>query len=285
MQAAGDSDLLMGSPNWFPNSEKAPLHITGEVNPGENWDTISKSSSRRGWARQRLQPVGQKVLYPTAWAPFFLIASAVPLAFPGRTPDDQTVATILFLASWLLLTPIINQKDGLPNRFPSFPSKFHPFDITFIVLGVLVFPLHIFIDSRIGWFSFLFFCIAHYKTIQNIVSAANRNSARWLLPIEVEDYSEDILSKGWRSISKRHKNGPLAIWEGDLPNYTADIVGVTRGEVSFVAFNLKHKSGILHDPFSNCFTENQQFHTLLENPPTKISGEIWPEHYFPNEEE
>ena len=97
--------------------------------------------------------------------------------------------------------------------------------------------------------------------------------------------SLDAPSSGSISISKRHKNGPLAIWEGDLPNYTADIVGVTRGEVSFVAFNLKHKSGILHDPFSTCFTENQQFHTLLENPPTKISGEIWPEHYFPNEEE
>ena len=162
MQAAGDSDLLMGSPNWFPNSEKAPLHITGEVNPGENWDTISKSSSRRGWARQRLQPVGQKVLYPTAWAPFSSLPLRFHWRFPNRTPDDQTVlATILFLASWLLLTPIINQKDGLPNRFPSFSSKFYPFDITFIVLGVLVFPLHIFIDSKIGWFSFLFFFVLH----------------------------------------------------------------------------------------------------------------------------
>ena len=53
--------------------------------------------------RQRLEPLCPRILYTTAWAPFFLIASAVPLAFPGTTPNDQLVAVSLFSFSWILL--------------------------------------------------------------------------------------------------------------------------------------------------------------------------------------
>ena len=283
MQATRDSDWLRGESSWYPASESTPAHLTGEESPGGNWELASTSEVGRGWMRQRLKPLGPRILFTTAWAPFFLVAAAAPLAFPGRTSDDQMVAISLFLLSWLLLfISVMNLRDGLPNRVEGIMIKFYPFDIGLILIASLIFPLHVMLDSRIGWLSFILFAIAQYRTIQNIISAVGQNSARWLLPINPEDYSKEVLSEDWIGVSNNFRNGPLAEWSGPLPNYAADLVGVTRGESCFVAFTLKHqhRGGALHDAFSDTFVADSRFASLLASPPLVIAGEAWPDRFL-----
>jgi len=236
--------------------------------------------------RQRLQPLGPRILYTTAWAPFFFIASAIPLAFPGRTPDDQLVAISLFSASWfLLLLGFRKLQDGLPIPVEGLLKKFYPFDIVLMLPAAMVFLLHILIDSRLGWLSFLLFALAQYRTIQNLISVAGENSARWLLPINSEDYSEAVLNDGWMCVSTNFRNGTLARWEGVLPEYTANLIGVTRGDSNFVAFTLMHRVGTIHDAFSDTFVSDHRFDTLLSSPPLLIAGEAWPERFLATTDE
>ena len=277
---------MRGQALWYPASESSPEHLVGEENPGENWDIASSSEVGRGWMRQRLQPLGPRILYTTAWAPFFLIASAIPLAFPGRTPDDQLVAISLFSASWfLLLLGFRKLQDVLPNTVEGLLKKFYPFDIVLMLPAAIVFLLHILIDSRLGWLSFLLFAFAQYRTIQNLISVAGENSARWLLPINPEDYSEAVLNDGWMGVSTNFRNGTLARWEGALPEYTANLIGVTRGDSSFVAFTLMHPVGTIHDAFSDTFVSDHRFATLLSSPPLLIAGEAWPERFLATTDE
>jgi len=281
-----DSEWMRGQALWYPASESTPEHLVGEENPGENWDIASSSEVGRGWMRQRLQPLGPRILYTTAWAPFFLIASAIPLAFPGRTPDDQLVAISLFSASWfLLLLGFRKLQDVLPNTVEGLLKKFYPFDIVLMLPAAIVFLLHILIDSRLGWLSFLLFAFAQYRTIQNLISVAGENSARWLLPINSEDYSEAVLNDGWMGVSNNFRNGTLARWEGALPEYTANLIGVTRGDSSFVAFTLMHRVGTIHDAFSDTFVSDPRFASLLSSPPLLIAGEAWAERFFATTDE
>ena len=277
---------MRGQALWYPASESTPEHLVGEENPGENWDIASGSEVGRGWMRQRLQPLGPRILYTTAWAPFFLIASAIPLAFPGRTPDDQLVAISLFSASWfLLLLGFRKLQDVLPITVEGLLKKFYPFDIVLMLPAAIVFLLHILIDSRLGWLSFLLFAFAQYRTIQNLISVAGENSARWLLPINSEDYSEAVLNDGWMGVSNNFRNGTLARWEGALPEYTANLIGVTRGDSSFVAFTLMHRVGTIHDAFSDTFVSDPRFASLLSSPPLLIAGEAWAERFFATTDE
>ena len=286
MKGTRDSEWMRGQALWYPASESSPEHLVGEENPGENWDIASGSEVGRGWMRQRLQPLGPRILYTTAWAPFFLIASAIPLAFPGRTPDDQLVAISLFSASWfLLLLGFRKLQDGLPIPVEGLLKKFYPFDIVLMLPAAIVFLLHILIDSRLGWLSFLLFAIAQYRTIQNLISVAGENSARWLLPINPDDYSEAVLNDGWMGVSTNFRNGTLARWEGTLPEYTANLIGVTRGDSSFVAFTLLHRIGTIHDAFSDTFVSDHRFATLLSSPPLLIAGEAWPERFLATTDE
>ena len=231
--------------------------------------------------RQRLNPLGPRILYTTAWAPFFLIASVLPLAFPDRTPDDQLVAISLFSVSWfLLLTGFRRLQEGLPIPVEGLLKKFFPFDIVLILPAVIIFSLHIVIDSRLGWFSFVLFAIAQYRTIQNIILVAGQNSARWLLPINPEDYSEEVLTEGWIVVSNNFRIGTLAQWEGPLPEYVANLIGVTRGDSNFVAFTLMHRVGTIHDAFSDTFISDSRFESLLFSPPLMIAGEAWSERFL-----
>ena len=277
---------MRGQALWYPAGESTPEHLVGEENPGENWDIASSSEVGRGWMRQRLQPLGPRILYTTAWAPFFLIASAIPLAFPGRTPDDQLVAISLFSASWfLLLLGFRKLQDGIPIPVEGLLKKFYPFDIVIMLPAAIFFLLHILIDSRLGWLSFLLFAIAQYRTIQNLISVAGENSARWLLPINPDDYSEAVLNDGWMGVSTNFRNGTLARWEDTLPEYTANLIGVTRGDSSFVAFTLMHRVGTIHDAFSDTFVSDHRFATLLSSPPLLIAGEAWPERFLATTDE
>ena len=175
-------------------------------------------------------------------------------------------------------------QDGLPIAVEGLLKKFYPFDISLILPAAIIFPLHIFVDSRLGWLSFLLFAIAQYRTVQNIISVAGHNSARWLLPINPEDYSEEVLTEGWIGVSINFRNGTLARWEGALPEYTANLIGVTRGDSSFVAFTLMHCVGAIHDPFSDTFISDSRFKSLLLSPPLVIAGEAWPERFLASTE-
>ena len=286
MKGTRDSEWMRGQALWYPAGESTPEHLVGEENPGENWDIASGSEVGRGWMRQRLQPLGPRILYTTAWAPFFLIASAIPLAFPGRTPDDQLVAISLFSASWfLLLLGFRKLQDGIPIPVEGLLKKFYPFDIVLMLPAAIFFLLHILIDSRLGWLSFLLFAFAQYRTIQNLISVAGENSARWLLPINPDDYSEAVLNDGWMGVSTNFRNGTLARWEDTLPEYTANLIGVTRGDSSFVAFTLMHRVGTIHDAFSDTFVSDHRFATLLSSPPLLIAGEAWPERFLATTDE
>ena len=286
MEGARDSEWMRGQSQWYPASESTPEHLIGEENPGENWDIASCSEVGRGWMRQRLQPLGPRLLYTTAWSPFFFIASAIPLAFPGRTPDDQLVAISLFSFSWfLLLLGFRKLQDGLPIPVEGLLKKFYPFDIVLMFLAGIVFLLHILIDSRLGWLSFLLFAIAQYRTIQNLISVAGENSARWLLPINPEDYSEAVLNDGWLGVSTNFRIGKLARWEEALPDYTADLIGLTRGDSSFVAITLTHRVGVIHDAFSDTFVSDPRFSSLLSTPPLLIAGEAWPDRFLAGTDE
>jgi hypothetical protein len=221
------------------------------------------------------------ILYTTAWAPFFLIASLAPLVFPGNTPDDQNVALALFAISWLLLfVPFSKLRDGLENRARANLLDLYPFEAGLMTLGTLLFLLHVIIDPRFGGISFAFFAFAQYRTIGNITVSAGHNSARWLLPIESSDFSKDILAQGWVEVSAVFRNGPLAQWGGPLPDYAADLTGVTRGDSTFVAFTLKHRGGTMHDPFSEKLVEKQAFSELFASSPLIIAGEAWPERFI-----
>ena len=281
VQGARDSDWLRGESRWYPASESTPANLAGEENPGGNWELASTSEVTRGWMRQRLNPLGPRILYTTAWAPFFLIASVLPLAFPNRTPDDQLVAISLFSVSWfLLLTGFRRLQEGLPIPVEGFLEKFYPFDIALILPAAIIFSLHIVIDSRLGWLSFLLFALAQYRTIQNIILVAGQNSARWLLPINPEDYSKDVLTEGWIVVSNNFRIGTLAQWEGPLPEYVANLIGVTRGDSNFVAFTLMHRVGTIHDAFSDTFISDSRFESLLFSPPLMIAGEAWSERFL-----
>ena len=286
MKGAGDSEWLRGQPLWYPASESTPEHLVGEENPGDNWDIASGSEINRGWMRQRLEPLGPRILYTTAWAPFFLIASAIPLAFPGTTPNDQLVAVSLFSFSWILLVVGFRRlQDGLPFPAEGVLKKFYPFDIAIISPAIIFFLSHILIDSRLGWISFALFAVAQYRTIQNLISLASENCAIWILPIKPDDYSEAVLNQGWSCVSANFRIGTLARWEGVLPEYTASIAGMTRGESRYVTFTLMHRLGVIHDAFSDTFVTDSRFTSLLSSPPLLIAGEAWSEEYIATTDE
>lgn len=286
MDAARDSHWMSGAPHWYPTVEGIPERVTGEADAPESWSATTPQVGGRGWMRQRLSPLGAAILYSTAWAPFFLVISALPLAFPGNTPNDQYVALGLFLASWLLLiVPFTNLRDGLENQARTSALDTYPVDAILILVGAAFFALHILIDPRIGWISFAIFAYAQYRTIANISASVSMNSARWLLPITKQDFSPDILTTGWEASSKTFRNGPLAVWIGPLPEYAATLIGVTRGDSSFVAFALKHRGGTLHDPFSESLVADSRFDSLLAAPPLTIAGEAWPDRFGPSGEQ
>jgi len=137
----------------------------------------------------------------------------------------------------------------------------------------------------LGWISFALFAVAQYRTIQNIISLASENCAIWILPIKPDDYSEAVLNQGWSCVSANFRIGTLARWEGVLPEYTASIAGMTRGESRYVTFTLMHRLGVIHDAFSDTFVTDSRFTSLLSSPPLLIAGEAWSEEYIAKTDE
>ena len=274
MLHGNDQEWLSGNPIWWPNSEENDkLFRFGEEIPNESWDFTTSDIGGRGWMRQRLEPVGPRILFTTAWSLFFLIASTIPLIFPDKIfVDDQNLAISFFLISWfLLLAPFLWFSNGNSESFNLFPLQIIPF-----ILGIFLFLLHIAIDPKLGWLSYLFFIFAWFKTVQNISESLSVNSARWLLPIFQSDFSEDIFNDGWILLSKKFRNGSLAKWSKELGPYSGEITGLSWGDHKFLAFSIVYNNRIIQDPFNSNFLENDLLKDILFQSPVKILGESWP---------
>jgi len=274
MQQGADQDWLLGSPLWWPNSGRVLSIVRlDEINPPDSWDFTSPDIGGRGWMRQRLQPVGPQILFTTAWSLFFLIASAIPLIFPDEIPiDDQNLAIVFFSISWILvLVPFLWFSNGNSESLNLFPLEALPF-----FLGVVLFILHIMIDPKLGWLGYIFFLYSWLKTVNNISNSLSVNSARWLLPISLSDFSDDIFNEGWILLTRNFRNGLIAKYSKDLVHYSAEITGLTRGDNKFLAFSIVYQGRIIHDPFNHNFISDTELNRLLKAPPLKISGESWP---------
>ena len=274
MLQGNDQEWLSGNPIWWPNSEENDkLFRFGEEIPTESWDSTTYDIGGRGWMRQRLEPVGPRILLPTAWSLFFLIASTIPLIFPNKVfVDDQNLAISFFLISWfLLLVPYLQFSNGNSEDFNFFPLKIIPF-----ILGIFLFLLHIAIDPKLGWLSYFFFIFTWFKTVQNISESLSVNSARWLLPILQSDFSKDIFNDGWVLLSKKFRNGLIAKWSKELGPYSGEITGLSWGNHKFIAFSIVYNNRIIHDPFNSNFPENELLKDILFQSPVKILGESWP---------
>ena len=274
MLQGNDQEWLSGNPSWWPNSEENDkLFRFGEEIPTESWDFTTYDIGGRGWMRQRLEPVAPRILFTTAWSLFFLIASTIPLIFSNKIfVDDQNLAISFFLISWfLLLVPFLQFSNGNSESLNLFPLQIIPF-----ILGIFLFLLHIAIDPKLGWLSYLFFIFAWFKTVQNISESLSVNSARWLLPILQSDFSEDIFNDGWILLSKKFRNGSLAKWSKELGPYSGEITGLSWGNHKFLAFSIVYNNRIIQDPFNSNFLENDLLKDILFQSPVKILGESWP---------
>ena len=265
---------LPGNPQWWPNSvENHNTLRFNEEMPPASWHSTTSDLGGKGWIRQRLEPVAPRILFPTAWSLFFLIASSTPLLFPDKTPiDDQNLAASFFVISWfLLLMPFFWYSNANNENF-----SFFPLEIISFILGLLLFLLHIAIDPRIGWFSYLLFIYSWISTVRNISDSLSINSARWLLPISKSDFPTEIFNDGWFLLSKKFRNGLIATWSKELGPYSGEITGLTRSYGNFLAFSLVYKNRIIHDPFTLNSDNNNLLKDVLEQPPLKILGESWP---------
>ena len=149
----------------------------------------------------------------------------------------------------------------------------------------MIFTLHIIIDPRLGWISYLCFLYSWGLTISNLAHSVKPPSGRWLLPIKVEDVPLGILADGWERESKVFRNGPIASWSETLDDYSADLVGISHGEHRFITFVLRHRSGLIHDIFTSNFVVNKLFAEIISKPPLTISGDAWPSNFIINFEE
>lgn len=302
MAEVSDANWLLGSPEWWPTtagskpqrrhgligpevdegveSSKVPDFFPWETSPSEDWDIANYSKGGDGWLRQRFKPPSRAVLIPCSWSLFFFVTSVVPLIFPGNTPDDQMTALGLFIIGWALtIIPAWNAMNILPSE----PSRLVGIDTWIPVLfGGAMFPMHILIDPRIGWISYIASLYGWWKLMQRFQSGFSAPSNRWLLPFDPTDWEGVNLSHEWEKDSNRWRNGPLAHHkeETDLRLY-----GISRGKNRFIALHFIHESGWLNDPFSSSAQENQDIQRHLESPPLAKCNHPWPHQFLRKEDE
>jgi len=283
VEAGKDQSWLLGEPSWWPNSGgKSSVSRIGDKNPPTSWNHTNPQTGGFGWMRQRLRPVGPKILYTSAWSLFFLIASILPLIFPNKLPiDDQLAVIILFSISWsLTLIPYLFFSNANNEEFSFFPLDYH-----FFSLGLVFFILHILVDSRLGWFGFLFFLLSWIGTIRNISNSLKVNSSRWLLPISKSDFSTEIFNRKWKISSYKFRNGIIASKSDNFGKYSAELTGVSFRNYRFIAFSMVFRNRIIHDPFNDNFVSNSEIDDFLSSPPLIISGVNWPNIFIKEIEE
>ncbi|MFL2974151.1 MAG: hypothetical protein ACJZ4F_04160 [Candidatus Thalassarchaeaceae archaeon] len=282
MDALEDSNWLLGDPSWWNLEDKLPPDLrNGELIPPESWIYSSPREGSKGWKRQRLKPLAYKILKPISWSLFFLTIVPVPLIFPGNTPDDQLFALVFFIISWtLIIYPLENSRTHQNSSINGLLSL--PIDWISLLIGFIIFPIHIFVDPRIGWISYFIFWFAMFRTIIKIQTMMKIPPARFLLPIIPRDWNSNVLNGQWSIKTNKWKNGIMAnsfFKEGMLM-----ISGLSRGENKFISFCFVHKTGFIHDPFYDRDTNDEKLYKILQKPPL-IEGLIWPERFLVTLEE
>ena len=244
------------------------------------WVSTTPRVGNFGWCRQRLRPLVWPLLKPLAWAPLFLLLTAIPLLLPGRTPDDQVTSMFFFSISWgLVVLPIIFSRNAQPMSDDSLLSL--PVDWLSLALASALFPLHLTIDPRIGWLSYAMYWVAYFRTVQLVQAAMLTPPARFLLPIEPEDWSGE-LSPPWRVSSATWSRKSLA--SVDLPNGRAILSGSSRSGQDFLSMTFVHKSGFIQDPFHDPSPGGSELSELLADP-LAVVGRGWPDSLIISSEE
>ena len=281
MEAGLDRHFLLGEPGWWNKSDELPPDFkSGELSPPLPWVSTTPRVGNFGWCRQRLRPLVWPLLKPLAWAPLFLLLSAIPLLLPGRTPDDQGTSMFLFSVSWgLVALPILFARNAQPMSDESLLSL--PLDWFSLVLASAIFPLHLTIDPRIGWVSYLLYWVAYFRTVQLVQAAMLTPPARFLIPIEPEDWPGEI-SSDWVVSSPKWSRKRLA--SADFSNGAAILSGYSRSGQDFLSLSFVHESGFVQDPFHDSSPGGPELSELLAEP-LPIVGRAWPSSLIISSEE
>ena len=281
MEASLDRNWLLGDPEWWNlQGEPAPDFMPGELAPPLEWVSTTPRVGNFGWCRQRLRPLAWPLLRPLAWAPFFLLLAIVPLAFPGRTPDDQVLSAIFFSVAWgLVFLPILFSRNSQPMSDNSLLSL--PLDWNSLAIASILFSLHILVDVRFGWLSYGIFWLAYIRTIQLVQAAMMTPPARFLLPVEPEDW-EGSLEGPWVVSSAKWSRNLIA--SADFSNGKLTLTGSSRSGQDFLALAFIHKSGFVHDPFHERSSDEPGLSELLSTP-LPVIGRAWPEKFLQFSEE
>ena len=275
-----DRHFLLGEPGWWNSPDLPPDFMAGEIPPPLPWVSTTPRVGNFGWCRQRLRPLVWPLLKPLAWAPLFLLLTAIPLLLPGRTPDDQVTSMFFFSISWgLVFLPIISSRNAQPMSDDSLLSL--PVDWFSLALASALFLLHLTIDPRIGWLSYALYWVAYFRTVQLVQAAMLTPPARFLLPIEPEDWSGE-LSPPWRVSSATWSRKSLA--SVDLPNGRAILSGSSRSGQDFLSMTFVHKSGFIQDPFHDPSPGGSELSELLADP-LAVVGRGWPDSLIISSEE
>jgi len=282
MEAGLDRNWLLGDPEWWNLGGTSPADFRpGELPPPEKWVSSTPYTGNSGWIRQRLRPLAWGILRPMAWAPFFLAASSFPLAFPGRTQNDQLLATAFFLASWaLVILPLAFSRNSQPMSDSRIKSL--PVDWISIIIASFLFPFHIIFDPLIGWVSYTIFWVAYFRTVLMVQKVMLSPPSRFLLPFNSGDWPGD-LGNPWKIESRKWARRNLASVDCDHGRLV--IGGISKNGHDFLALAFIHKSGFLQDPFHESTIYCEKISSCLDAP-LPFFGKEWPQMFLvvPEEE-
>ena len=281
MEAGHDRHWLLGDPRWWGiDGENPPDFREGELSPPPSWVSTTPRVGNFGWCRQRYRPLAWSLLRPFAWAPLFLTLSAIPIAFPGRTPDDQIFSLGFFSVCWILvIVPLVLTRNAQPMSEDGILSL--PLDWPSLALATAIFPLHFAYDSRIGWVSYALFWFAYIRTVNFVQSSMSVTPARFLLPMDPTDWSGG-LQPPWKEHSTTWSTKEIASAKFDTGRLV--IAGASRSGQAFLAIAFVHDSGFVHDPFHENLPSDAGLSRILETPPP-IVGTEWPSSLLDNTEE
>ena len=291
MSEVADTDWVHGRPEWWRSTagksptksygifgarigeeieaKPVPFQFSWEFLPSNEWKLADINTGGKGWMRQRFKPPARTILLPCSWSIFFLVATTVPLVFPGKTPNDQFTSIILFTFAWILLfVPAWMALNQMPIGRGWLIGRNTLF---YFLFGIIFFLLHILIHPMIGWISYSFFCLAWLSQIFRYQNGFKNPSNRWILPFEHSLWSKEILGENWEIDSMKWRNGPLAI-HSEIKGF--EIHGTSRSGERFIALHFHGQEGWLNDPFTK-HMESHKIHNFLDSPPIKSEGKIW----------
>tara|TARA_B100000579_G_C22834066_1_gene857617 strand:- start:1588 stop:2247 length:660 start_codon:yes stop_codon:yes gene_type:complete len=214
------------------------------------------------------------MLVPIAWTAFFLVAASFPLIFPGRTSDDQLIASALFGIGWTLTIAPLAFTGAIGNH-PARKSVFdiYPIDAKSILIGLIFFAAHVFINTLFGWLAYLFFWIAWVRTVVAISEAVEPSCGRWLLPVTAEAYAASMVAEGWQKKERRFGTDCLVVGP-EVGDSKIIIEGVRHHTGTYLAVSLLGRSGYRYDPFQTRL-HNPIPANMLHEPPIEIANLKW----------